>query len=64
MNFIDELKTRRDLLKDSENLIAVSECFSLDKISQRTRSNPNYQAEIEELEQRKYRAYSSCLNRN
>lgn len=63
MSFIDELKTRKDLLINPQGLVAVAGC-SLDAISQRFRGNPQYQLDIREAEQRKYLAQSSCISRN
>ncbi len=62
MNFIEELKTRKDLIRDPENLVAVSGA-SLDEISGRLRNDAGYRREMEMIEQRKYGAQSSCANR-
>ena len=63
MSFIEELKSRRDLLADPQNLVSV-DGSSLGQISERLRSDYAYQRDMRVAEMRKNYAWSSCADRS
>jgi hypothetical protein len=62
MDFIKELKSRMDLLKDPENLRAVDGA-GLSVIGKRLMQDGGFQEELDATQAKRYQAYSACANR-